>query len=38
MAEFKTIARVPDVEPGSLKHVELDMETGICLPNIDGAS
>ncbi|MCH8162072.1 MAG: Rieske (2Fe-2S) protein [Chloroflexi bacterium] len=36
MAEFKTVAKVSDVEPGSLKHVELDMETEICLANIDG--
>ena len=36
MAEFKTVAKLSDVAPGSLKHVELDMETEVCLANIDG--
>ncbi len=36
MAEFKTVAQLSDIEPGSLKHVELDTETEICLANIDG--
>ena len=36
MAEFKTVAQLSDIEPGSLKHVELDMDTEICLANIDG--
>ena len=36
MPEFKTVAKVSEVEPGSLKQIELDMETEICLANIDG--
>ena len=36
MPEFKTVAKVSEVEPGSLKQIELDTETEICLANIDG--
>ena len=36
MAEFRTVAQVSEVAPGSLKHVELDDETEICLANVDG--
>lgn len=36
MSEFKTIAQLSDIEPGSLKHVEIDDDTEVCLANIDG--
>ena len=36
MPEFKTLAKVAEVAPGALKHVEVDSETEICLANIDG--
>ncbi|MBI4570708.1 MAG: Rieske 2Fe-2S domain-containing protein, partial [Chloroflexi bacterium] len=36
MAEFKTVAKVDEVPPGTLKHIELDMDTQVCLANVDG--
>ena len=36
MAEFVTVAKVSEVEPGQLKHVELNGDTQICLANVDG--
>jgi nitrite reductase (NADH) small subunit/3-phenylpropionate/trans-cinnamate dioxygenase ferredoxin subunit len=36
MAEFRTVARVDEVPPGSLKHIELDVDTQVCLANVDG--
>ncbi len=36
MAEFKSIAKLSELEPGSLKHVELEDDTQICLANVDG--
>ena len=36
MAEFKTVAKVSEVAPGSLKQIELDGDTQVCLANIDG--
>ena len=36
MAEFKTVAQVSEVEPGQLKHIEVDMDTQVCLVNVDG--
>ena len=36
MAEFKTVAKVSEVEPGELKHIELEDDTQICLANVDG--
>ena len=36
MAEFVTVAKVSEVEPGQLKHIELDTDTQICLANVDG--
>jgi len=36
MAEFKTVAKVSEVEPGQLKHIELDGDTQICLANVGG--
>ena len=36
MPEFKTVAKVSEVEPGSLKQVELDGDTQVCLANVDG--
>lgn len=36
MADYKTIAKVSEVEPGSLKHVELEDGRQICLANVEG--
>ena len=36
MAEFKTVAKAGELEPGQLKHIELDMDTQVCLANVDG--
>ncbi len=36
MAEFTTLAKVSEVAPGSVKHVELDDGTQVCLANVDG--
>lgn len=36
MAEFKTVAKVSEVGPGQLKHVELNDGTQVCLANVDG--
>ena len=36
MAEFVTVAKVSEVGPGQLKHVELNGDTQICLANVDG--
>ena len=36
MAEFVTVAKVSEVTPGQLKHVELNGDTQVCLANIDG--
>jgi len=36
MAEFRTVAKVSEVKPGHLKHIELDEDTQVCLANIDG--
>ncbi len=36
MAEFVTVAKVPEVAPGQLKHVEPNGDTQICLANVDG--
>ena len=37
MAEFVTVAKVSEVEPGQLKHIELDDGTQVCLANVDGS-
>ncbi len=34
MAEFKTVAKVSEVGPGQLKHIELDDGTQVCLANV----
>jgi len=36
MAEFKTVASASEVAPGTLKHIELDDGTQVCLANVDG--
>ena len=36
MAEFVTLAKVSELEPGQLKHIELDDGTQVCLANVDG--
>lgn len=36
MAEFKTVAQTSEVEPGQLKHIELDGDIQVCLANVDG--
>jgi len=36
MAEFRTVATVSEVPPGSLKHIELEDGTQVCLANVDG--
>jgi nitrite reductase/ring-hydroxylating ferredoxin subunit len=36
MAEFKTVAKVDEVPPGTLKQIMLDVDTQICLANVDG--
>jgi nitrite reductase/ring-hydroxylating ferredoxin subunit len=36
MAEFKTVAKASEMPPGSLKHIELDMDRQVCLANVDG--
>ncbi len=36
MAEFRTLAKVSDVPPGQLKHIELESGTQVCLANVDG--
>ena len=34
--DFKTVAKVSDLPPGRLKHVDLDGAAPICLANVDG--
>jgi nitrite reductase/ring-hydroxylating ferredoxin subunit len=36
MAEFKTVAKASDVPPGTLKHIEVEDGTQVCLANING--
>ena len=36
MAEFKTVAKASEVPANSLKHIELEDGTQVCLANIDG--
>jgi nitrite reductase (NADH) small subunit len=36
MAEFHTVAKVSEVPPGSLKQIELEDATQICLANVGG--
>jgi nitrite reductase/ring-hydroxylating ferredoxin subunit len=36
MAEFKSVAKASDLPPGSLKQVELEDGTQLCLANVDG--
>ena len=36
MAEFKTLAQASEVPPGTLKHIELESGTQVCLANVDG--
>lgn len=36
MAEFRTVAKASEVQPGSLKHIELEDGTQVCLANVDG--
>ena len=36
MAEFRTVAKVSDVEPGDLRRIQIDDGPEICLANIDG--
>jgi nitrite reductase (NADH) small subunit/3-phenylpropionate/trans-cinnamate dioxygenase ferredoxin subunit len=36
MAEFQTVAKVSEVPPGSLKHIELEDATQVCLANVGG--
>jgi nitrite reductase/ring-hydroxylating ferredoxin subunit len=36
MAEFKTVAKVSNLEPGGLMQVEEDSDTTVCLANVDG--
>jgi nitrite reductase/ring-hydroxylating ferredoxin subunit len=36
MPEFKTVAKASEVPANSLKHVELEDGTQVCLANIDG--
>jgi len=36
MADFITVAKTSEVEPGQLKHVELEDGTQICLANVGG--
>src|SRR3989304_10207452 len=36
MAEFRTVAKGSEVPPGSLKHIELEDGTQVCLANVDG--
>ena len=37
MPEFVTVAKVSEVGPGQLKHIEREDGTQICLANVDGA-
>ena len=37
MAEFRTVAKVSEVPANSLKHIELEDGTQVCLANVDGA-
>jgi nitrite reductase/ring-hydroxylating ferredoxin subunit len=36
MADFRTVAKASEVPPGSLKHVELESGTQVCIANVDG--
>lgn len=36
MADYKTVAKASEVGPGSLKHVELEDGTQVCVANVDG--
>ena len=36
MPEFKTVAKVSEVAPGTLKQIEVDGSTQVCLANVDG--
>jgi nitrite reductase (NADH) small subunit/3-phenylpropionate/trans-cinnamate dioxygenase ferredoxin subunit len=36
MADFRTVAKASEVPPGSLKHIELDDGTQVCLANVGG--
>jgi nitrite reductase (NADH) small subunit len=36
MAEFRSVAAVSEVPPGSLKHIELEDGTQVCLANVGG--
>jgi nitrite reductase/ring-hydroxylating ferredoxin subunit len=36
MPEFKTVAKASEVPANSLKHIELEDGTQVCLANIDG--
>lgn len=36
MAEFVAVAKLSEVGPGQLKHIELDDGTQVCLANVDG--
>jgi nitrite reductase/ring-hydroxylating ferredoxin subunit len=36
MAEFRTVANVSEVPPGSLKQIELEDGTQVCLANVGG--
>ena len=36
MADFKTVAKASELSPGQLKHIEIDMDTQVCLANVDG--
>jgi len=36
MAEFRTVAKASEVPPGSLKHIELEDGTQVCLANVGG--
>lgn len=36
MPEFTTVAKTSEVAPGTLKQIELDSGTQVCLANIDG--
>ena len=36
MPEFKTVAKADELQPGELKHIELESGTQVCLANVDG--
>ena len=36
MAEFVAVAKLSEVGPGQLKHIELPDGTQVCLANVDG--